>query len=139
MDGATREGDGRRVEEHPDRPVVDHVVRARRIHALGVDLPFPHLAAEISDVDDVRVPIPVGIQDGGATRNRVLHLCQGGVGGIEFNLPISSWLRLFRDTGFEVLDYHELQAPEGSEDRHGVPGKWAQRWPAEHVWKLRRR
>lgn len=51
---------------------------------------------------------------------------------------ISSWLRLFRDTGFEVLDYHELQAPEGSEDRHGVAGKWAQNWPAEQVWRLRR-
>ena len=60
-------------------------------------------------------------------------------GGIEFNLPVSGWLRLFRETGFEVLDYLELQAPEGSPDRFGVPGSWAQRWPAEHVWKLRRR
>jgi SAM-dependent methyltransferase len=60
-------------------------------------------------------------------------------GGIEFNLPISAWLRLFRDTGFEVLDYLELQAPEGSPDRFGTPGAWAQRWPAEQVWKLRRR
>ena len=59
-------------------------------------------------------------------------------GGIEFNLPISSWLRLFRETGFEVLDYLELQAPEGSPDRFGVPGEWAQRWPPEQVWKLRR-
>lgn len=60
-------------------------------------------------------------------------------GGIEFNLPISGWLRLFRETGFEVLDYLELKAPEGSPDRYGTPGEWAQRWPAEQVWKLRRR
>ena len=60
-------------------------------------------------------------------------------GGIEFNLPVSAWLRLFRETGFEVLDYLELQAPEGSPDRFGTPGAWAQRWPAEQVWKLRRR
>ena len=60
-------------------------------------------------------------------------------GGIEFNLPISSWIRLFKETGFEVLDYLELQAPEDSEDRFGVPASWARRWPAEHVWKLRRR
>ncbi len=60
-------------------------------------------------------------------------------GGIEFNLPVSGWLRLFRETGFEVLDYLELQAPEGSPDRYGTPGAWAQRWPAEHVWKLGRR
>ena len=59
-------------------------------------------------------------------------------GGMEFNLPISSWLRLFRETGFEVLDYLELQAPEGSPDRYGTPGAWAHRWPAEQVWKLRR-
>ncbi len=59
-------------------------------------------------------------------------------GGIEFNLPISGWLRLFRETGFEVLDYLELQAPEGSQDRSYVTAEWAARWPAEQVWKLRR-
>jgi SAM-dependent methyltransferase len=59
-------------------------------------------------------------------------------GGIEFNLMISDWLRLFRETGFEVLDYLELQAPPGSPSRYGIPGSWAESWPAEHVWKLRR-
>jgi SAM-dependent methyltransferase len=60
-------------------------------------------------------------------------------GGIEFNLPISSWFRLFRDTGFEVLDYLELRAPEGSTDRFHVPASWARHWPSEHVWKVRKR
>ena len=59
-------------------------------------------------------------------------------GGIEFNLPISGWLKLFRETGFDVLDYLELQAPTESADRYGVPGKWAESWPAEQVWKLKR-
>ena len=59
-------------------------------------------------------------------------------GGIEFNLPMSGWLRLFRETGFELLDYLELQVPEGAEDRYYVPAAWARRWPAEHVFKLRR-
>jgi hypothetical protein len=59
-------------------------------------------------------------------------------GGVEFNLTISEWLRLFRNTGFEVLDYHELQAPEGAPDRFAIPGSWAQHWPSEQVWKLRR-
>ena len=59
--------------------------------------------------------------------------------GIEFNLPISSWFRLFKETGFEVLDYLELQAPEESEDRFGFPASWARRWPSEQVWKLRKR
>lgn len=59
-------------------------------------------------------------------------------GGIEFNLPVSSWLRLFRETGFEVLDYIEVQVPAGSDDRYNTPGLWASRWPAEQVWKLRK-
>jgi SAM-dependent methyltransferase len=59
-------------------------------------------------------------------------------GGIEFNLPLSGWLRLFRETGFEVIDYLELQVPKGSPDQFGTPGAWAERWPAEQVWKLRR-
>jgi SAM-dependent methyltransferase len=60
-------------------------------------------------------------------------------GGIEFNLTISEWLRLFRDTGFEVVDYLELQVPSGSPDRFSTPGSWACQWPAEQVWKLRKR
>lgn len=59
-------------------------------------------------------------------------------GGVEFNLPLSGWLQLFRETGFEVLDYLELKPPPGSPDRYGTPGEWAARWPAEQVWKLRR-
>jgi SAM-dependent methyltransferase len=59
-------------------------------------------------------------------------------GGMEFNMPISSWMQLFREVGFEVLDYMELQAPKGSPDQYGTPGSWAESWPAEQVWKLRR-
>ena len=32
-------------------------------------------------------------------------------GGIEFNLPTSKWFRLFDDTGFDVVDFIEIQAP----------------------------
>ena len=60
-------------------------------------------------------------------------------GGIDFNLPISGWLRLFRDTGFVVDDYLELQAPsKGAEVHDYVTADWAHRFPAEQVWKLRR-
>jgi SAM-dependent methyltransferase len=65
--------------------------------------------------------------------------CAVDPGGVEFNLPISKWFELFRQTGFEVLDYLELQAPAGSEQRHSTPAWWAERWPSEHVWKLRKR
>ena len=33
-------------------------------------------------------------------------------GGIEFNLPLSRWFALFRETGFEVVEFFEIQAPE---------------------------
>jgi ubiquinone/menaquinone biosynthesis C-methylase UbiE len=60
-------------------------------------------------------------------------------GGIEFNLPISSWLKLFRDTGFEVLDYLELQAPDHfNETKFSSPANWSKQWPSEQVWKLRK-
>ena len=61
-------------------------------------------------------------------------------GGIEFNLPISEWFRLFADTGFEVTEYLELQAPESAEGTpFAIPASWAKRWPSEQVWKLRNR
>lgn len=61
-------------------------------------------------------------------------------GGVEFNLPISKWVRLFHETGFEIVDYLELQAPQsGSEIPFAVTAEWAHRWPSEQVWKLRKR
>jgi SAM-dependent methyltransferase len=60
-------------------------------------------------------------------------------GGIEFNLPVSRWFRLFRDTGFEVEDYIEVQSTEtGSEVHDYVTADWAHRYPSEQVWKLRK-
>jgi len=62
-------------------------------------------------------------------------------GGIEFNLTTSEWLRLFRKTGFEVVDYHEPQAPADWKDKRQffVSGGWAGRWPSEQIWQLVRR
>jgi len=59
-------------------------------------------------------------------------------GGIEFNLPVSEWMRLFKDIGFELLEYLELQAPADAEDKYGLSAEWAKKWPAEQVWKLRK-
>jgi SAM-dependent methyltransferase len=60
-------------------------------------------------------------------------------GGIEFNLPISGWFRLFRETGFEVLDFMEIRAPRGgSEVNFFVTGDWAHRFPSEQVWRVRK-
>jgi ubiquinone/menaquinone biosynthesis C-methylase UbiE len=60
-------------------------------------------------------------------------------GGIEFNLTHSAWLRLFRETGFEVLNYQELQAPdEATETKFSVPADWAKNWPCDQVWQLKK-
>jgi SAM-dependent methyltransferase len=61
-------------------------------------------------------------------------------GGIEFNMEISSWMRLFDDVGFDVTAFHEIQAPESAEGTaFWVPGWWAKRFPAEQAWELVKR
>jgi SAM-dependent methyltransferase len=61
-------------------------------------------------------------------------------GGIEFNMEISSWLRLFRTVGFDVVDYVEIQAPASAEGiRYWVDADWARRFPSEQVWILQKR
>jgi SAM-dependent methyltransferase len=61
-------------------------------------------------------------------------------GGIEFNLPVSEWLHLFRHVGFEVLDYVEVQAPlDADGTKFTVTAEWAKHFPSEQVWRLRKR
>jgi SAM-dependent methyltransferase len=60
-------------------------------------------------------------------------------GGIEFNLPTSDWFALFRETGFDVLDYREPRPSHGgTELNFYVTADWAIRFPSEQVWKLRK-
>jgi SAM-dependent methyltransferase len=61
-------------------------------------------------------------------------------GGIEFNLTFSGWIRLFNQTGFDILDLIEVQAPADAEGApFAVTAEWAKSFPSEHVWKLRKR
>jgi len=58
----------------------------------------------------------------------------------EFNLPISGWFRLFDEVGFDIVRFHELQAPQpGAQMRYFVSADWAHAYPAELAWKLRKR
>ena len=58
-------------------------------------------------------------------------------GGMEFNLTHAGWLGLFRDIGFQVVDYRELQAPaDATEDKFPIPVEWARKWPSEQIWTL---
>jgi SAM-dependent methyltransferase len=60
--------------------------------------------------------------------------------GVEFRLSHGDWLRLLRRHGFEVEDLLEVQPPVSATTRHPcVTLEWARRWPAEEVWRARRR
>ena len=86
--------------------------------------------------------------DAPATRNLVypyfdMHRIDwddGEDSGTDFNLTISNWMRLFRDVGFEIVDYHELRSPTAGDDtRFYVTADWAHDYPAEQAWRLRKR
>ena len=49
-------------------------------------------------------------------------------------------IRLLRDSGFEVEDLVEVEIAEDATTRYPfVSPQWARRWPAEEVWKVRKR
>ena len=59
---------------------------------------------------------------------------------VEFQLPYGEWIRLFRTHGFEILDLVELRPPSRPRTTYPdfAPLEWAQRWPGENIWKLRK-
>ena len=59
---------------------------------------------------------------------------------VDFQLPYGEWIRVLRGSGLEVVDLIELRAPERPETTYDlVPHEWARRWPAENIWKARKR
>lgn len=60
-------------------------------------------------------------------------------GGIEFCLSTADWVALFRDIGFEVEDYREPRCIQtGDQPSHAITPSWANRWPSEQAWWLRK-
>jgi SAM-dependent methyltransferase len=62
--------------------------------------------------------------------------------GVNFHLTHGDWIRVLRESGFEVEALVELQAPADAKDHpyyEFVPAEWAKRWPAEEIWKARKR
>ena len=59
---------------------------------------------------------------------------------VEFHLGYGDWIRLLRDSGFEVTDLLELRPEPSATSGYGfVTLDWARRWPSEEVWRARRR
>ena len=59
---------------------------------------------------------------------------------VEYQLPYGEWVRLFRRHDLVLEDLIELQAPAHATTTYSdfVPAVWARKWPAEHIWKLRK-
>ena len=62
-------------------------------------------------------------------------------GTIDWVLPPGGWIRVLRANGFEVEDLVELCAGPDAATTYAdyAPPKWARRWPAEWIWRARRR
>ena len=58
----------------------------------------------------------------------------------EYQRPYGAWVRLFRQHGLIVDDLIELQPPANATTTYTnyVPLAWAERWPAEHIWRVRK-
>jgi SAM-dependent methyltransferase len=62
--------------------------------------------------------------------------------GTDFHLGHGDMLRLLLDTGLEVVGLWEIQAGESAKDHSYydfVSAEWARQWPAEEIWKARKR
>lgn len=60
-----------------------------------------------------------------------------GAEGVEFNMPISEWFKVFREVGWQIVDYLEPRPRTSSPERvHYTTSAWGHRYPAEQVWKL---
>lgn len=60
---------------------------------------------------------------------------------VDFQLPYGEWIRLFRANGLEVEDLIEPRPAPNARTTYTefVELAWARRWPAENIWKLRKR
>ena len=62
-------------------------------------------------------------------------------GYVDFMLPYGEWVALFHANGFEIEDLLELRpaADACSTYRDDTDREWARRWPAEQIWRVRKR
>ena len=60
---------------------------------------------------------------------------------VEFHLPHGELIALLRSSGFEIEELVEPRPPDGSTNVYHPNDalEWAQKWPCEEVWKVRRR
>jgi hypothetical protein len=61
-------------------------------------------------------------------------------GEVTFQLPYGEWIRLFRRNAFIIEDLVETRPSDTATStyRDASEHAWAQRWPAEMIWRLRK-
>jgi SAM-dependent methyltransferase len=63
-----------------------------------------------------------------------------GDGSVEFHPGHGEWIEIFRASGFEVEELREVYAPPGATTTFPwMSAEWAQQWPFEDLWKVRKR
>lgn len=69
-----------------------------------------------------------------------LHRVEEEDGMTGFVLGYGDWIRLFLKSGLEIEDLIEIRpaADSSSTYRSAAFRRWARRWPAEQIWKVRR-
>jgi SAM-dependent methyltransferase len=71
-----------------------------------------------------------------------MHRFEWPEGGVEYHLAHGHWIRLLCDQGFEIEALHELQAPPEAVTHPTydyVTADWGRKWPAEEIWRARKR
>lgn len=59
---------------------------------------------------------------------------------IEFHMGYGDWIRLLRNNGFDIENLVELRPNINATTSYSfVTKEWAQRWPSEEVWIVRKR
>jgi len=74
-------------------------------------------------------------------QNGLCRVEWAGQDGIEFHIGHGDWIRVLRDSGFEILSLTELYAPEGAETHpyyDVATADWARKWPVEDLWAARK-
>ena len=60
--------------------------------------------------------------------------------GVEFHLSHAEWIRLLRQSGFEIEELVDVRPPANATTKYPfVTLEWARQWPCEEVWKVRKR
>ena len=71
-----------------------------------------------------------------------LDWANDGPPSTEFHISVGDMFQLLKQTGFDVIDFRELYAPDDAVDHpfyNFVPAEWAKRWPHEEIWRARKK